>query len=270
MPWVKIFKRANNYAQTRVSTEFDERADPKIQLEQAISSLQAHHRDLEAAASHVIAQDKLAKMRLSELSTQEARYTKSAIAAQQQGNIDAARTFATKIASLRDQIQGLTGQIPQLEQAATSARDSVSESATQLQAKVSERATIRAQIDQTRMQQEMAKSMKAVSDLTRSNDVPSLDEIRQKVAGQFAEAQAQTELSSGSPEVQEMHVRHAELTSEADSILAELSAGSASPAALTEGRPDPMTTPAAAATGAASPAGAPAAPAAHPGGAPTA
>jgi phage shock protein A len=238
MSWGNLFKRANSYAQAKAQTTLDERTDPKVQLEQAIRELQAHHRDLEAAASHVIAQDKLAKMRLAELSTQEARYTKSAVAAQQQGNLDAARTFATKIAGLRDQIQGLSTQIPQLEAAAADARQAVQESSFQLQQKVSERTTIRAQIDQTRMQQEMAQSMKAVSDLSGGSNVPTFDEIRQKVAGQFAEASAQTELSSGSPEVQEMHVHHAELTSEADAILAELSAGTAQAApAIGSGAP---------------------------------
>jgi phage shock protein A len=232
MSWGNLFKRANSYAQAKAENEMDARADPKVQLQQAIASLQAHHRDLEGAASHVIAQDKLAKMRLSELSTQEARYTKSALAAQQQGNMDAARAFATNIASIREQIQGLTAQIPQLEQAANDAREAVKESADQLQQKLSERSTILAQVDQARMQQEMASSMKAVTDLTQGNDVPSFDEIRQKVAGQFAEAQAHTELASGSPEVQEMHVHHAELTSEADAILAELNAGTLKPAAL--------------------------------------
>lgn len=245
MPWGQLLKRANSYAQAKAQSELDSHADPKVQLEQAIGSLQAHHRDLEAAASHVIAQDKLAKMHLSELSTQEARYTKSALAAQQQGNLDAARSFATKIASLREQIQGLSAQIPQLEQAANEAREAVQESAEQLQAKLNERSTILAQIDQTHMQSEMASSMKAVTDLAQSNDVPSFDEIRQKVAGQFAEAQAQTELSSGSPEVQEMHVQHAELTSEADAILAELSAGTLKPAALEAGPSSADTAPSA-------------------------
>jgi phage shock protein A len=232
MSWANLFKRANSYAEAKAESELNSRADPKVQLEQAIGELQAHHRDLEAAASHVIAQDKLAKMRLSELSTQEARYTKSALTAQQEGNLDAARAFATNIASIREQIQSLSAQIPQLEQAANDARDAVQESADLLQQKLSERSSILAQVDQTRMQQEMASSMKAVTDLTQGGNVPSFDEIKQKVAGQFAEAQAQTELSSGSPEVQEMQVHHAELTSEADSILAELSAGTLKPAAL--------------------------------------
>lgn len=237
MTWGKLFKRANSYAQASAQAAFDEHADPKVQVEQAIGGMQEHHRDLEAAAGQVIAQDKTAKMRLADLSQQEARYTKSALAAKQQGNLDAARTFATKIAGLRDQIQSLSAQIPQLEQAAGDAREAVQESADQLQQKLNERGTILAQVDQARMQQQMADSLKQVSDLTRSSDVPSFDEIKQKVAGQFAQAQASAELSSTSPEVQEMHAHHAELTSEADSILAELESGTFQPAALTTGEP---------------------------------
>ncbi len=238
MTWGKLFKRANSYAQANAQAQFDAHADPKIQVEQAISGLQEHHRDLESAASQVIAQEKIAKMHLAELSQQEARYTKSALAAKQQGNLDVARTFASKIASLRDQIQSLSAQIPQLQQAAADAREAVQESADQLQQKINEKGTILAQVDQARMQQQMAASLKQVSDLTRSTDVPSLDEIKQKVAGQFAQAQASTELSSSSPEVLEMHAHHAELTSEADDILAQLDAGTLQPAALTAATPE--------------------------------
>lgn len=249
MTWGKLFKRANSYAQANAQAKFDAHADPKIQLEQAITGLQEHHRDLEAAATQVIAQEKTAKMRLADLSQDEARYTKSALAAKQQGNIDAARTFATKIASLRDQIQSLTAQIPQLEEAANDAREAVQESADQLQQKVNEQGTILAQVDQARMQQQMAASLKQVSDLTRSSDVPSFDEIKQKVAGQFAQAQASTELSSMSPEVLEMHAHHAEITSEADDILAQLGAGTLQPAALDAGSPTSTPAPAAAPAG---------------------
>ncbi|MGI8753825.1 MAG: PspA/IM30 family protein [Acidimicrobiales bacterium] len=123
-----------------------------------VASDGTHHRDPEEAAAHVIAQDKLAKMKLADLSTQEGRYTKSALAAQHQGNIDAARTFATRVASVREQIAGLSTRIPQLEQAANEAKEAVQESADQLQQKINEKGTILAQVDQTRMQQEMASS----------------------------------------------------------------------------------------------------------------
>ncbi len=60
-------------------------------------------RDLETAAAHVIAQDKLAKTKLAGFSEQESRYTRSAMSAQQSGNLDMTRTFATRIASIREQ-----------------------------------------------------------------------------------------------------------------------------------------------------------------------
>jgi phage shock protein A len=225
MAWLRILRRANSYAQAKAESEFDARADPKVQVQQAIAGMREHHQDLEAAASHVIAQDKMAKMRLADLSAQEAKYTKSALAAKQHGDLDVARSFASKIASIREQTEGLMAQIPALEQAANDARAAVQESADQLQQKMNESSTILAQVDQANMQREMAASLKQLSDLTKTSDVPSFDEIKQKVAGQFAEAQASTELSSTSPEVLEMHAHHAELTSEADSILAELEAG---------------------------------------------
>lgn len=229
MSWSGLFRRANRYAQAQAQAQMDAHADAKVQLAQAIGSLQEHHHDVEAAASHVIAQERLAKAQLATLSAQEARYTASARAAQQQGNIDAARSFALRIASLREQIQTLADQVPQLEQAANDARQAVQESSEQLQRKLSERSAILSQIDQANMNREVAANLRAVSDLT-AGDVPSLDEIKDKVAAQYAQSQAQAELSSTSPEVQEMHVRHQELTSEADAILAQLTAGTLAPA----------------------------------------
>ena len=241
MSWSGLFRRANRYAQAQAQAQLDVHADPKVQLEQAIGSLQEHHRDVEAAASHVIAQERLAKAQLASLSNQEVRYTASARTAQQQGNLDAARSFALRIASLREQIQTLAAQVPHLEQAANDARQAVEESSEQLQRKLNERSAILSQIDQTNMNREVAASMRAVSDLT-GGDVPSLDEIRDKVAAQFAQSQAHAELSSTSPEVQEMHVRHQELTSEADAILAQLAAGTLPPALDTPSAPKSLPT----------------------------
>lgn len=232
MSWLRLARSANKYAEAKAQSAFDAHADPKVQLEQAITALQEHQRDLEDAAAHVIAQEKQAKMRLSNLSGQEAQLTSSAQAALASGNQDAARTFALQLSGVRDQIKGLVQQIPQLEEAADQARTAVQEGRDQLQAKINERGTIMAQIDQTHMQQEMASSLKAVSDLTSDSDVPSFDAIREKVQGQFAEAQAKTELSQGDPAVLAMKAHHDELTAQADAVLAELSSGTMKPAAL--------------------------------------
>lgn len=232
MSWFKLARSANKYAQARAQAAFDEHADPKVQLEQAIGALQEHHQELTEAASHVIAQHKQAMMRLSTLSAQEATLAKNAQSAMATGHQDAARAFALQLAGVREQIQTLTAQLPQLEDAANQAKVAVQESADQLQAKMNDRGQILAQIDQARMQQELNASLKAVSDLTGSDDVPSFDSIKDKVRTQFAEASASAELHAGDPAVLEMQAHHEALTAQADAILAELGSGSIQPAAL--------------------------------------
>ncbi len=235
MSWLKMARKANGYAEAKMQAAFDEHADPKVQLQQAIAAMQEHQHALEEAAAEVLGQDKMAKMKLADLSAQEAKLTQNAQTALATGHQDAARAFALQLSSVREQIQALTTQIPQLEAAATDARTAVAESAEAIQQKMNERSQILAQIDQARMQEAMAGSLKQMSDLTDSTDVPSFDEIKTKVQSQFAHAQASTELQSGSPAVLEMHAHHDELNVQADAILAQLQAGSLSPAALQPG-----------------------------------
>ncbi len=115
------------------------------------------------------------------------------------------------------------------------------ESADQLQQKMNERGTILAQIDQANLQRQMAASLQQVADLTKSGDTPSFDEVKRKVADQSAQAQAATEPRSSSPEALELRAHHAELTSQADDILAQLDAGTLQPSALTVGSDDAVT-----------------------------
>lgn len=129
-------------------------------------------------------------MRLNTLTTQEATLTHNAQSTMTTGHQDAARAFALQLAGVREQIQTLSAQIPQLEEAANQAKQVVQESTDQLQTKVNERGQILAQIDQVEMQRELNESLKSVSDLTGSQDVPSFDAIKAKVQSQFAEASA--------------------------------------------------------------------------------
>jgi len=248
MSWLKLARSANKYAEAKAQSAFDEHADPKVQLEQAISTLKQHHGELTEAASHVIAQHKQAMLRLNTLTTQEATLTRNAQSAMTTGHQDAARAFALQLAGVREQIQTLSAQIPQLEEAANQAKLAVQESTDQLQAKVNERGQILAQIDQVKMQQELNASLKSVSDLTGGDDVPSFDAIKEKVQSQFAQASAVSELNAGDPAVLEMQAHHDAINAQADSILAELSSGnlksaleppdaSAPPAALGAGAP---------------------------------
>src|SRR3954449_9368571 len=60
----KVVKRWWKYMTAKVSGSFNERADPKVQLEQAIIEAQDQHRRLTEQAANVIANQKQTEMRL--------------------------------------------------------------------------------------------------------------------------------------------------------------------------------------------------------------
>src|SRR5437588_11097388 len=61
----KVIKRWWKYMTAKLSGSFNERADPKVQLEQAIMEAQEQHRRLTEQAANVIANQKQTEMRLS-------------------------------------------------------------------------------------------------------------------------------------------------------------------------------------------------------------
>ena len=61
---IKFFRRLWDYLTAGANQKFNEKADPKIQLEQAITEAQDQHRRLKEQAANVIAQQKQTEMRL--------------------------------------------------------------------------------------------------------------------------------------------------------------------------------------------------------------
>src|SRR5207247_9378508 len=60
----KVIRRWWKYMTAKLSGSFNERADPKVQLEQAIMEAQDQHRRLREQAANVIANQKQLEMRL--------------------------------------------------------------------------------------------------------------------------------------------------------------------------------------------------------------
>src|SRR3954468_20921959 len=60
----KVLRRWWKYMTAKLSGSFNERADPKVQLEQAIIEAQDQHRRLQEQAANVIANQKQTEMRL--------------------------------------------------------------------------------------------------------------------------------------------------------------------------------------------------------------
>ena len=62
-PFVKLWK----YLTASANAQIDQRADPKIQLEQAITEAQEQHRRLKEQAANVIANQKTTEMQLNRI-----------------------------------------------------------------------------------------------------------------------------------------------------------------------------------------------------------
>src|SRR5216683_4876959 len=60
----KLMRRAWRYTVAKLTGSFEEKADPKVQLEQAILEAQEQHRRLTEQAANVIANQKQTEMRL--------------------------------------------------------------------------------------------------------------------------------------------------------------------------------------------------------------
>src|SRR3954469_7717902 len=61
---LKLIRRAWKYMTASLTGKFEENADPKVQLEQAIGEAQDQHRRLKEQAANVIANQKQTEMRL--------------------------------------------------------------------------------------------------------------------------------------------------------------------------------------------------------------
>ena len=272
---IKFFKRFWNYLTAGANQKFNENADPKIQLEQAINEAQDQHRRLKEHAANVIAQQKQTELQLNRAMEQleklnaNARQavkmadsaTKSGDAAKAAEYTRAAETIATQLISVEGQVDELKTMHYGATQAADQAKAAVAQNGQLLQKKLTERQKLLSQLEQAKMQEQMNQAMSSLSE-TVGQEVPTLNEVRDKIEQRYAKAKGMSELSETTVESRMIEIEQAAANFEAQdrlaSIRAELGIAEAPAPAVAEAPAAPATEPAAA------PAVAPAEPAQEP------
>src|SRR5258708_19753878 len=148
----KVLRRWWKYMTAKLSGSFNERADPKVQLEQAIGEAQEQHRRLKEQAANVIANQKQAEMRLNRSMEEYERLNANARQAilmadeatrtgdQQkvQEYTAAAESFANRLISLEGEVEQGKTMVLQSSQAAEQAKSAVAQNAAALQKKLGE------------------------------------------------------------------------------------------------------------------------------------
>src|SRR5438105_4446412 len=252
----KALRRAWRYLGTALGMKFEEAADPKVQLEQAIQEAQEQHRRLTEQAANVIANQKQTEMRLSrameELEKVNASARQAVLMADEAAKkgdsakadefTRAAEAFANRLIAAEKEVDGLKTLSLQTTEASDQAKGAVAQNSSALQQKLAERQKLLSQLDQAKMQEQMNKAMATLSE-TVGQDVPTLEEVRDKIERRYAKALGTSELQGQTVESRMLEVEQAAMDQEAQQRLGQIRSqlGIAAPA---QPEPTPATEPA--------------------------
>ena len=233
----KVVKRWWKYLTAKLSGSFNEHADPKVQLEQAMLEAQEQHRRLKEQAANLIALRAQSEMRLNrdmdqleKLNANARQAVLMADEATKAGDTAKAGEYTTAAEAIANQLISLEAQVAQEKSdllkstdAANQAKAAVQQNSAMLQKKLGERNQLLGQLEQAKMQEQMNKAMASLSE-TVGEDVPTLDEVRDKIEARYAKAQGMSELQGATVESRMLEIEQATASSAAQGRLAEIRA----------------------------------------------
>jgi phage shock protein A len=235
----KLLRRSWRYLTAALTGKFNEVADPKVQLEQAIAEAQEQHRRLTEQAANVIANQKQTELRLNRAMEELEKVNSSARqavlmaddaaktgdAAKSAEYTRAAEAFANRLVAVESEVESLKTLSLQSAQAADQAKQAVTQNSSALQQKLTERQKLMSQLDQAKMQEQLNRAMSSLN-ATVDQTAPSLDQVRAKIEARYAKAIGTSELGGQTVEARMLEVQQAAMGSEArtrlDTMRAEL------------------------------------------------
>jgi phage shock protein A len=236
-----FFRRMFRYSNAYANKKFDEKADPAIQIEQAIDDARKQHEALTLQAAAVLGNRRQLEMRLArhleELGQLENSVRQSillqdqALAAGDTAKASqyeqAALAFSGQLVAGQSAVEDLKALHAQAGQASEQAKQAVADNEFRLRQSMAERAKLMTQLQTAKMQEQMNAAMSSVSELAPQGDTPTLSEVRDKIESRYATALGQSELTGGGVEARMVEVRKASIDSAAASTLASIRASMA-------------------------------------------
>ena len=231
----KLLKRTWRYIVAALTGKFDEVADPKVQLEQAIQEAQEQHRRLKEQAANVIANQKQTEMRLNRAMEELEKVNGSAqqavmmaAEAEQRGDATkaadytrAAESFANRLIAIEREVEDIKQLHLQSTEASDAAKAAVNQNSVVLQRRLSERQKLLSQLDQAKMAEQMNKAMASLQENV-GQEAPTLNEVRDKIEARYAKAKGVSELQNQSVESHMLEIETAQMDTAAQARLAEI------------------------------------------------
>ena len=235
------FTKAWKYLMALFSSKVDEYADPKVQIQQAIEDAQRQHQALSQQAAAVIGNQRQLEMKLNrqlgEIEKLQASARQALVLSDQaraQGDEQkagqyeqAAQATATQLVTAEQSVEDLKTLHDQSIGAAAQAKQAVERNAMQLQQKVAERTKLLSQLEQAKMQEQAAKSLQQMTELSAPGNTPSLEEVRDKIEKRYANAVGASELAQNSVQGRMLEVQQATVDMAGSSRLDQIRASMA-------------------------------------------
>ncbi|MEM1334049.1 MAG: PspA/IM30 family protein, partial [Actinomycetota bacterium] len=132
-------------------------------------------------------------------------------------------TIAENLISVESDVDSLKSMVLESTHAAAQAKASVLLYSRLLQEKIAEKSKLLSQLDQAKMQEEMNEAMGQLTE-TVGADVPTFNEIQEKIEARYAKAKATNELQETTVESRVLEIEQATANVAAQSRLSELRA----------------------------------------------
>jgi phage shock protein A len=232
------FTKGWKYLMALFGAKIDQYADPKVQIQQAIEDAQRQHQSLVQQAAAVIGNQRQLEMRLSRTAAEAEKFQGSArqalvLADQARGSGDeqkaqqyeqTAQTFAAQLVTAEQSVNDLKTLHDQAVGASAQAKRAVENNAYMLQQRLAERTRLLSQLEQAKMQEQIAGSLQQMSELTAPTSTPSLGEVRDRIERRYADAMGQAELAQTSVQGRMLEVEKSSIDMAGANRLAEIRA----------------------------------------------
>ncbi len=198
----KIIKRAWRYMEAALERRLEQAADPRIQIEQAIEEAKRQHGLLTQQAAEVIGNERELDIRIDRALDNIERLKASIAQAirmedrvQRAGDAQKAAHYASAAEAIAGRLAGVEASTAELGElrakavvASASARRALEQNAQILRQKLTERSRLLTELEAIRMQERLNAALGSIGELAPAGDVPTLDQVRDKLDQRYARA----------------------------------------------------------------------------------
>jgi phage shock protein A len=232
----RLILRTWHYTTAFLSQLFDERADPRVQIEQAIEEAKRQHGLLAEQAAAVIGNQRELQLKiargnaeLERLDASTAKALRLADAARSKsdergaaGYERTAQLLATQLAAAQSSLGDLAELHERAAAGAGAARRALDQNAFTLQRQMAERSKLLTELEAARMQERMADALAAIGALAPAGNVPTLPQLREKIDRRIGRGAGRFEIARDGVESQLIEIERAVIDTRGDQLLEEI------------------------------------------------